>query len=88
MSAGQLDIQGQSISTLPVDVLLSDCFFALVTIRIRELCPVPKYLDEAPADECVFGVRYSQNLIKGYISRERATVVLSKAGTAFPGTGV
>ena len=29
-----------------------------------------------------------QNLIKGYISRERATVVLSKAGTAFPGTGV
>ncbi|KAI9875854.1 MAG: COP9 signalosome (CSN) subunit, partial [Pleopsidium flavum] len=29
-----------------------------------------------------------QNLMKGYIARERAIVVLSKGGTAFPGTGV
>lgn len=28
-----------------------------------------------------------QNLMKGYIARERGIVVLSKAG-AFPGTGV
>lgn len=32
--------------------------------------------------------RTTQNLMKGYISRERAIVVLSKGGTAFPGTGV
>jgi hypothetical protein len=29
----------------------------------------------------------TQNLMKGYIARERGIVVLSKAG-AFPGTGV
>lgn len=29
-----------------------------------------------------------QGLMKGYISRERSMVVLSKNGTAFPGTGV
>ena len=29
-----------------------------------------------------------QNLMKGYIARERGIVVLSKGGTAFPGTGV
>lgn len=30
----------------------------------------------------------SQNLMKGYIARERGIVVLSKGGNAFPGTGV
>ncbi|KAI5303156.1 60S ribosomal protein L20 [Ascosphaera pollenicola] len=30
----------------------------------------------------------TQNLMKGYISRERSMVVLSKGGAAFPGTGV
>lgn len=29
-----------------------------------------------------------QNLIKGYIARDRGVVVLSKGGSAFPGTGV
>ena len=29
-----------------------------------------------------------QNLMKGYISREHQTVVLSKRGDAFPGTGI
>jgi hypothetical protein len=32
--------------------------------------------------------RATQNLVKGYISRERGIVVLSKGGSAFPGTGV
>lgn len=29
-----------------------------------------------------------QNLMKGYISRDRGIVVLSKGGQAFPGTGI
>jgi hypothetical protein len=29
-----------------------------------------------------------QGLMKGYIARERGMIVLSKGGTAFPGTGV
>lgn len=33
------------------------------------------------------GLIKAQNLMKGYIARERRIVVLSKAG-AFPGTGV
>lgn len=31
---------------------------------------------------------FYQGLMKGYIARERGMVVLSKGGTAFPGTGV
>ncbi|KAJ8607403.1 hypothetical protein MRB53_040349 [Persea americana] len=37
--------------------------------------------------ECMIANLIYKNLIKGYISREHAKVVLSKAG-AFPGTGV
>ncbi|KAL1970604.1 hypothetical protein VTN77DRAFT_4248 [Rasamsonia byssochlamydoides] len=37
--------------------------------------------------ECLLASLIYKNLMKGYISRERATVVLSKAD-AFPGTGV
>ncbi|KAL1954597.1 hypothetical protein VTO42DRAFT_892 [Malbranchea cinnamomea] len=37
--------------------------------------------------ECFLANLIYKNLLKGYISRERATVVLSKIG-AFPGTGV
>ncbi|KAF2492353.1 hypothetical protein BU16DRAFT_111265 [Lophium mytilinum] len=39
--------------------------------------------------ECMLANMIYKNLMKGYISRERAMVVLSKtAGMAFPGTGV
>ncbi|EEH11333.1 COP9 signalosome complex subunit [Histoplasma capsulatum G186AR] len=38
--------------------------------------------------ECFLANLIYKNLMKGYISRERAIVVLSKGGTAFPGTGV
>jgi len=39
--------------------------------------------------ECMIANMIYKNLMKGYISRERAMVVLSKnAGMAFPGTGV
>ncbi|MCJ1409108.1 COP9 signalosome (CSN) subunit [Ptychographa xylographoides] len=38
--------------------------------------------------ECLLANMIYKNLIKGYISRERAIVVLSKGGSAFPGTGV
>ncbi|KAI4088280.1 MAG: hypothetical protein LQ344_006194 [Seirophora lacunosa] len=39
--------------------------------------------------EClVAGLVFKQGLIKGYISREHATVVLNRKGEAFPGTGV
>lgn len=31
---------------------------------------------------------FFQGLMKGYIARERGMIVLSKGGTAFPGTGV
>lgn len=41
-------------------------------------------LDEV---ECLLANMIYKNMMKGYISRERATVVLSKSG-AFPGTGV
>ncbi|KAH8700550.1 hypothetical protein BGW36DRAFT_395617 [Talaromyces proteolyticus] len=37
--------------------------------------------------ECLLANMIYKNMMKGYISRERATVVLSKSG-AFPGTGV
>ncbi|MCJ1384742.1 COP9 signalosome (CSN) subunit [Xylographa soralifera] len=38
--------------------------------------------------ECLLANMIYKNLIKGYISRERGIVVLSKGGAAFPGTGV
>ncbi|KAE8351170.1 hypothetical protein BDV28DRAFT_137713 [Aspergillus coremiiformis] len=38
--------------------------------------------------ECLLSNLIYKGLMKGYISRERGTVVLSKGGTAFPGTGV
>ncbi|DAA78091.1 TPA_exp: Uncharacterized protein A8136_5794 [Trichophyton benhamiae CBS 112371] len=42
-------------------------------------------LDEV---ECYLSNMIYKNLMKGYIARERGIVVLSKGGTAFPGTGV
>ncbi|KAK2736851.1 COP9 signalosome (CSN) subunit [Myotisia sp. PD_48] len=42
-------------------------------------------LDEV---ECYLSNMIFKNLMKGYIARERGIVVLSKGGTAFPGTGV
>ncbi|OJD17695.1 hypothetical protein AJ78_02220 [Emergomyces pasteurianus Ep9510] len=48
--------------------------------------------DKAPLDmdevECFLANLIYKNLMKGYISRERGIVVLSKGGTAFPGTGI
>ncbi|KKZ65906.1 hypothetical protein GX50_07621 [[Emmonsia] crescens] len=48
--------------------------------------------EKAPLDmdevECFLANLIYKNLMKGYISRERGIVVLSKGGTAFPGTGV
>ena len=41
--------------------------------------------DEA---ECIVANLIYRGLMKGYISRERSMVVLSKRGDAFPGTGV
>ncbi|KAI9837067.1 MAG: COP9 signalosome (CSN) subunit [Sarea resinae] len=38
--------------------------------------------------ECLVANLIYKNLMKGYIARERSIVVLSKGGTAFPGTGV
>ncbi|KAI9817161.1 MAG: COP9 signalosome (CSN) subunit [Pycnora praestabilis] len=38
--------------------------------------------------ECLLANMIYKNLMKGYIARERGIVVLSKGGTAFPGTGV
>ncbi|KAI4135919.1 MAG: hypothetical protein LQ347_000255 [Umbilicaria vellea] len=38
--------------------------------------------------ECLLANMIYKNLMKGYISRERGIVVLSKGGQAFPGTGV
>ncbi|OJJ47788.1 hypothetical protein ASPZODRAFT_131358 [Penicilliopsis zonata CBS 506.65] len=38
--------------------------------------------------ECLLSNLIYKGLMKGYISRERSMVVLSKGGTAFPGTGV
>lgn len=38
--------------------------------------------------ECLLSNLIYKGLIKGYISRERGMVVLSKNGTAFPGTGI
>ncbi|KAF2100899.1 COP9 signalosome complex subunit 12 [Rhizodiscina lignyota] len=38
--------------------------------------------------ECLLANMIYKNLMKGYISREHGKVVLSKGGTAFPGTGV
>ncbi|EEQ86275.2 protein CSN12 [Blastomyces dermatitidis ER-3] len=46
---------------------------------------VPLDMDEV---ECFLANLIYKNLMKGYISRERGIVVLSKGGTAFPGTGV
>ncbi|KAK2740610.1 COP9 signalosome (CSN) subunit [Onygenales sp. PD_40] len=46
---------------------------------------VPLDIDEV---ECFLANLIYKNLMKGYISRERGIVVLSKGGTAFPGTGV
>ncbi|PGH14190.1 hypothetical protein AJ79_03163 [Helicocarpus griseus UAMH5409] len=46
---------------------------------------VPLDIDEV---ECFLANLIYKNLMKGYISRERSIVVLSKGGTAFPGTGV
>jgi len=42
-------------------------------------------LDEV---ECLLANMIYKNLVKGYISRDRGIVVLSKGGSAFPGTGV
>ncbi|EFR04426.1 hypothetical protein MGYG_07433 [Nannizzia gypsea CBS 118893] len=42
-------------------------------------------LDEV---ECYLSNMIYKNLMKGYIARERGIVVLSKGGSAFPGTGV
>ncbi|KAM5442820.1 COP9 signalosome (CSN) subunit [Microsporum ferrugineum] len=42
-------------------------------------------LDEV---ECYLSNMIYKNFMKGYIARERGIVVLSKGGTAFPGTGV
>jgi hypothetical protein len=44
-------------------------------------------LMDADEVECLLAGLIYKNLMKGYIARERSTVVLSKAG-AFPGTGV
>ncbi|OOF97251.1 hypothetical protein ASPCADRAFT_206073 [Aspergillus carbonarius ITEM 5010] len=38
--------------------------------------------------ECLLSNLIYKGLMKGYIARERGMVVLSKGGTAFPGTGV
>ncbi|KAI9794018.1 MAG: COP9 signalosome (CSN) subunit [Peltula sp. TS41687] len=38
--------------------------------------------------ECLLANLIYKNFMKGYISRERSMVVLSKGGVAFPGTGV
>lgn len=38
--------------------------------------------------ECLVAGLIYKNLLKGYISREHATVVLNRKGEAFPGTGV
>ncbi|KKY22788.1 putative cop9 signalosome complex subunit [Phaeomoniella chlamydospora] len=38
--------------------------------------------------ECFLANLIYKNLMKGYIARERGIVVLSKGGTAFPGTGL
>ncbi|PWY82869.1 COP9 signalosome complex subunit [Aspergillus heteromorphus CBS 117.55] len=38
--------------------------------------------------ECLLANLIYKGLMKGYIARERGMVVLSKGGTAFPGTGV
>ncbi|KZF22058.1 COP9 signalosome complex subunit 12 [Xylona heveae TC161] len=38
--------------------------------------------------ECMLANMIYKGLMKGYIARERGIVVLSKGGTAFPGTGV
>ncbi|KAE8396642.1 hypothetical protein BDV23DRAFT_143230 [Aspergillus alliaceus] len=38
--------------------------------------------------ECLLANLVYKGLMKGYIARERGMVVLSKGGTAFPGTGV
>ncbi|KAI5302271.1 COP9 signalosome (CSN) subunit [Ascosphaera atra] len=45
----------------------------------------PVEMDEV---ECFLANLIYKNLMKGYISRERSMVVLSKGGVAFPGTGV
>ncbi|EAS33906.3 PCI domain-containing protein [Coccidioides immitis RS] len=38
--------------------------------------------------ECYLSNLIYKNLMKGYIARDRGIIVLSKGGTAFPGTGV
>ncbi|SLM37954.1 cop9 signalosome complex subunit 12 [Lasallia pustulata] len=38
--------------------------------------------------ECLLANMIYKNLMKGYISRDRGIVVLSKGGQAFPGTGI
>jgi COP9 signalosome complex subunit 12 len=48
--------------------------------------PEGEFMD-ADEVECLLAGLIYKNLMKGYIARERSTVVLSKAG-AFPGTGV
>ncbi|KAI9829978.1 MAG: COP9 signalosome (CSN) subunit [Phylliscum demangeonii] len=48
--------------------------------------------EEATRDEdqvqCLLANLFLMNLVKGYVSRERGMLVLSKGGAAFPGTGV
>lgn len=56
--------------------LLPEAYLSPIVPHIRSL------------DRLTFFVRHMQNLMKGYIARERGIVVLSKGGTAFPGTGV
>ncbi|EEP81756.1 COP9 signalosome complex subunit 12 [Uncinocarpus reesii 1704] len=52
-----------------------------------KLTPV-KLRAEIDQVECYLSNLIYKNLMKGYIARDRGIVVLSKGGTAFPGTGV